>query len=156
MYYGKNFKVNGLPCAMIMREGYETGRYKMIFERDQCTIEEIEAVDWTHIVVEELRTQKSPIPEGYSFKLNKVEYTSYNKSYVVIVSTDAKEYGDITGYQEEIERLNQETAGLNSDLADADALVLELYEQINALEAASAERDAVSEEEQAEAPETEV
>lgn len=156
MYYGKNFKVNGLICAMIFRKEYAEGRYEMIFERDYCAIEDIESVDWTHIEVEELKGHKSPLPAGYSFNFKKVEYTSYNKSYVVTVETDKKEYGDITGYQAEIDRLNKEAVALNSDLADADALVLELYEQINTLEAASAEQDAVSEEEQAEAPETEV
>lgn len=152
MYYGKNFKVNGLICAMILRKGYAEGRYEMIFERDYCAIEDIESVDWTHIEVEELKGQKSPLPAGYSFNFKKVEYTSYNKSYVVTVETDKKEYGDITGYQEEIDRLTKENSGLDKDLADADALVLELYEQINALEAVGNEQDA----EQAEDPEMEV
>lgn len=131
MYYNRTYKVNGRICAMITRNGYASGTYKMVFEREFNTIDELEDTDWTNIVVEELRGQKSPIPEGYTFELKGIEYTSYNRSFVVTIATSAKCYGDITGYQEEINSLNEEKKQLSDDLAEADALVIELYEQLD-------------------------
>ena len=43
MLYGNEVKIDGLPCGLVMR-GSANGEYLAVFERELCSLEEVEAL----------------------------------------------------------------------------------------------------------------
>lgn len=164
MHYGRKYRVNGEICGIINRGPYQEGCYSFVFETCFVDLNTLEQMDWKNPVVEVIdSTRENPLPAGYDFELVGITYEHNVHAYTVTIKTAAQCYGDVSAYQAEIETLNadktalqQEKNAISNDLADADALVLELYEQINTLETGGAEQDVAPEEEQVEAPEMEV
>ena len=45
--YGKHWKIDGLISGPIL-EGRENGSYRILFEREHASLDQIEAVHWDH------------------------------------------------------------------------------------------------------------
>ena len=111
------FKVNGHRCSYISSPDIN-GRYELHLDRawEENTIEAIEKADWTQITVEKARTDamKCPLPDGYTFRLERIGYLDGDKIYVVAVRTDKQSYGDVTPYQEQLAAANAQLAELEA------------------------------------------
>lgn len=150
MHYGKKWKIDGLIAGFVMRMG-PGGNYRVVFERENASLEQIEAINWAKPVIEYIGPHGSEpgLPEGYGFDVVGITYDSGCKSYTVELMTASQYLGDVTGYQEEIAALNGTVAEKNAAIADlqeqlaeADELAIALYEAQTADEAAPAESDA--------------
>lgn len=150
MHYGKKWKIDGLIAGFVMRMG-PGGNYRVVFERENASLEQIEAINWAKPVIEYIGPHGSEpgLPEGYGFDVVGITYDSGCKSYTVELKTASQYLGDVTGYQEEIAALNGTVAEKNAAIADlqeqlaeADELAIALYEAQTADEAAPAESDA--------------
>lgn len=143
MLYGRKYKVNGQVCGGITRGGYQSGSYSFRFETCFTDLKKLEQVNWKTPTVEVLDpTCENPLPDGYEFELVGITYDHGTHCYTVSIKTAAQCYGDVSAYQAEIATLNadksalqQDNAALSGDLAEADALVIELYEQIDTMTA---------------------
>ena len=150
MHYGKKWKIDGLIAGFVMRMG-PGGNYRVVFERENATLEQIEAINWAKPVIEYIGPHGSEpgLPEGYGFDVVGITYDSGCKSYTVELKTASQYLGDVTGYQEEIAALNGTVAEKNAAIADlqeqlaeADELAIALYEAQTADEAAPTDSDA--------------
>ena len=150
MHYGKKWKIDGLIAGFVMRMG-PGGNYRVVFERENASLEQIEAINWAKPVIEYIGPHGSEpgLPEGYGFDVVGITYDSGCKSYTVELKTASQYLGDVTGYQEEIAALNGTVAeknaaiaNLQEQLAEADELAIALYEAQAADEAAPADSDA--------------
>lgn len=140
-YYGKTWTIDGIIAGILTRNGLNG--YLAVFERENASLEQIESINWDAPVVKYIGIQKGDcekpvLPEGYSFEVTDVEYQNETKTFEVYLKTKSQFLGDITGYQAEIEKLNTakneqsaEINALQNQLAETDALVLELYESKN-------------------------
>lgn len=150
MHYGKKWRIDGLIAGFVMRAA-PGGNYKVVFERENASLEQIEAINWAKPVIEYIGPHGSEpgLPEGYGFDVVGITYDSRCKSYTVELMTASQYLGDVTGYQEEIAALNGTVAeknaaiaNLQEQLAEADELAIALYEAQTAAEDAPAESDA--------------
>lgn len=150
MHYGKKWKIDGLIAGFVMRMG-PGGNYRVVFERENASLEQIEAINWAKPVIEYIGPHGSEpgLPEGYGFDVVGITYDSGCKSYTVELKTASQYLGDVTGYQEEIAALNGTVAEKNAAIADlqeqlaeADELAIALYEAQTADEAAPTDSDA--------------
>ena len=150
MHYGKKWKIDGLIAGFVMRMG-PGGNYRVVFERENASLEQIEAINWAKPVIEYIGPHGSEpgLPEGYVFDVVGITYDSGCKSYTVELKTASQYLGDVTGYQEEIAALNGTVAEKNAAIADlqeqlaeADELAIALYEAQTADEAAPTDSDA--------------
>ena len=150
MHYGKKWKIDGLIAGFVMRMG-PGGNYRVVFDRENASQEQIEAINWAKPVIEYIGPHGSEpgLPEGYGFDVVGITYDSGCKSYTVELKTASQYLGDVTGYQEEIAALNGTVAEKNAAIADlqeqlaeADELAIALYEAQTADEAAPTDSDA--------------
>ena len=113
--YGVKYRINGHRTGFVQVLG---GTYRIIFERyyEENTLEAIEAIDWKNVTVEKARTDamKCPLPDGYTFRLERISYLDGDKIYVVTVRTDKQSYGDVTPYQEQLAAANAQLAELEA------------------------------------------
>jgi len=128
--YGKKYKIDGVPCGIILRGG-ANGQYQAVFEREFASLEDIEAIHWDQPVVE----GDSPLPAGYGFEVGNISYDSGTRSYTVTINVARQYLGDVTGYVAQVEELEsqstaqrQEIADLQSQLAETDEALIALYE----------------------------
>ena len=150
MHYGKKWKIDGLIAGFVMRMG-PGGNYRVVFERENASLEQIEAINWAKPVIEYIGPHGSEpgLPEGYGFDVVGITYDSGCKSYTVELKTASQYLGDVTGYQEEIAALNGTVAeknaaiaNLQEQLAEADELAIARFEAQTADESAPTESDA--------------
>lgn len=142
-YLGEKWKIDGLISGAIMRCGLG-GNYKVAFEREYASLEQIEAINWSRPAVEYigLHSSEPVLPEGYGFDVVGITYDSNCRTYYVELKTARQYLGDVTGYQTEIASLNIAAAekdslimeqqrnilDLQDQLAEADELAIALYE----------------------------
>ena len=43
--YGEKFKIGGLSCGLVLRGG-TNGEYRVVFEREYASLEQIEGISW--------------------------------------------------------------------------------------------------------------
>ncbi len=103
-FYGKKFKVNGLPCGLVMR-GVVNGQYQVVIEREYAALEQIEAVNWRRPKIE---GDCDPLPKGYGFDVVDIQYRSSSKSYTVTLQVMEQYLGDVTGYQVQVAELAEQ------------------------------------------------
>lgn len=145
-HYGEKWSVNGLHCGLIRRDYGTNGQYVLYFERRFVKLPQIEAADWSRLAVrwlpEDREAEEPVLPEGYAFELVNIDYEHQTQTYRVTIRTARQYLGDVTAYQEQIESLQaqvteqqnglaereQEIGVLNEQLAEADELVIALYE----------------------------
>lgn len=138
--FGANYKINGHRISGVRRSGTE---YCILFERyfEENTLEEIEKIDWEHIIVEQIREDYPTIglPEGYSFTVKDLRYIMAYDSFEVVLEADRQYWGDVAAYQSQIDTLTETVAQKNNALTEteealtaANALLAEIEEAYDA------------------------
>ena len=184
MFYGKKWTIDSIPTGFVQRSGTE--EYTVRFERENVSLEQIEAINWARPEIASLVNETCPLPQG-GFDVAGITYNHSARTFDVTLRLKAEFFGDVSAYaaelaektaafneQEqtiaelgddliaakrdarekaaeieakaaEIEAKNariseqnetisiqtQQIATLNADLAEADATVTDLYEQLN-------------------------
>ncbi len=126
--------IDGVPCAAVVRSN-ANGVYLAVFDRDQASMEDIEGVNWAGPEL----SGPCVLPSGYGFELTGVSYSPSSRRYTAALQVARQYLGDVTGYQARVAELEAENAGkqnaireLENRLAEADDMVIVLYEQIAA------------------------
>lgn len=107
--YGEKFKIGGLSCGLVLR-GSANGEYRVVFEREYASLEQIEALEWDPPVLE----GACILPVGYGFTVKDIQYSAATRSYHVVLQVGKQYLGDVTGYQAQVTELQgtiQEQAG---------------------------------------------
>ena len=107
--YGSPWKIGGIPCGLILRGG-ANGEYRVVFEREYASLEEIEALNWDPPTIE----GECILPVGYGFTVKDIQYSAATRSYHVALQVGKQYLGDVTGYQAQVTELQgtiQEQAG---------------------------------------------
>ena len=107
--YGSKFKIGGLSCGLILR-GNVNGEYRVVFEREYASLEQIEALNWDSPSIE----GDCILPAGYGFEVRDIQYSANIRSYTVVLQVAEQYLGDVTGYQAQVAELQgtiQEQAG---------------------------------------------
>ena len=92
--YGEKFKIGGLSCGLVLR-GSANGEYRVVFEREYASLEQIEALEWDPPILE----GECILPEGYGFMVKDIQYSAATRSYHVVLQVGTQYLGDVTGYQ---------------------------------------------------------
>lgn len=131
--YGKKWLIDGLPAGIIMRSNPSNGRYTVVFEQEFASLEQIEAVNWDKPTVEYIGPHGSEdgLPEGYGFEVEDIRYRSSTKSFDVILKTASQYLGDVTGYQDQIDQLEAASAEKDDTIS---AQASQIQEQTAALQ----------------------
>ena len=74
--YGEKFKIGGLSCGLVLR-GSANGEYRVVFEREYASLEQIEALEWDPPILE----GECILPEGYGFTVKDIQYSAATRSY---------------------------------------------------------------------------
>lgn len=142
--YGDKFKIGGLSCGLVLRGG-ANGEYRVVFEREYASLEQIEALEWDPPVVE----GECPLPVGYGVTVKDIQYSAAARSYQVVLQVGKQYLGDVTGYQAQISQLQdtiQEQAGTiqsqQDALAEREATILQQAATIDSQAEALAELEA--------------
>ena len=98
--YGEKFKIGGLSCGLVLR-GSANGEYRVVFEREYASLEQIEALEWDPPVLE----GECILPEGYGFMVKDIQYSAATRSYHVVLQVGTQYLGDVTGYQAQVTQL---------------------------------------------------
>ena len=107
--YGDKFKIGGLSCGLVLRGG-TNGEYRVVFEREFASLEQIEALEWDPPTIE----GECILPAGYGFTVKDIQYSASTRSYHVVLQVGTQYLGDVAGYQAQITELQgtiQEQAG---------------------------------------------
>ena len=107
--YGEKFKIGGLSCGLVLRGG-TNGEYRVVFEREYASLEQIEAIDWSQPEIE----GESVLPAGYGFEVTDIRYNASTRSYTVALKVAAQYLGDVTGYQVQVSALEEQVAALEA------------------------------------------
>lgn len=139
---GVHWRIDGVPAAIVMR-GACNGQYRVVFERPGAELADIEGIHWDRPQVERLgAATEYGLPEGYGFELVRITYDSGTRVYTAEVQTASQYLGDVTEYQAQITELTGQVQDLTAQLAEADELVISLYETQAAELAAESEVEA--------------
>ena len=98
--YGEKFKIGGLSCGLVLR-GSANGEYRVVFEREYASLEQIEALEWDPPILE----GECILPEGYGFMVKDIQYSAATRSYHVVLQVGTQYLGDVTGYQAQVTQL---------------------------------------------------
>ena len=107
--YGDKFKIGGLSCGLVLRGG-TNGEYRVVFEREFASLEQIEALEWDPPTIE----GACILPAGYGFTVKDIQYSASTRSYHVVLQVGTQYLGDVAGYQAQVTELQgtiQEQAG---------------------------------------------
>lgn len=141
--YGIDWYIDDVPVAMVMRTG-KNGRYTVLVERCRATLEQIEAIDWSHPTITAGKEQPGlGLPEGYGFELVSIEYSSVSDNYTITVAVAKQFLGDVTGYVAQVEELQQAATEKDATIAQQAS---DLATKEQALTNATAELSATQEE----------
>lgn len=123
--FGTEVKINGIPCAMI-RRGMQNGEYRLIFEREFASLEQLEAINWRRPKL----SGPCTLPAGYGFELKNINYYMSDKTWEVTLTVREQYLGDVTGYQENVDTLKAEKTRLEADIADKNVVIVDLVNQL--------------------------
>lgn len=115
--YGEKFKIGGLSCGLVLR-GSANGEYRVVFEREYASLEQIEVLEWDPPILE----GECILPAGYGFMVKDIQYSAATRSYHVVLQVGTQYLGDVTGYQAQVTELQgtiQEQAGTIQTQQDA-------------------------------------
>lgn len=128
-YYGKTWLIDGIVASVIETgQALGAGEYRVWFERENATLEQIEGINWAKPTVEYIGPHGSEpgLPEGYGFKITNVRYDYNGKTYIVTVKTAQQYLGDVSQYQNKITELEAAAVESKEKLAAATAQLEEL------------------------------
>ena len=184
MFYGKKWTIDSIQTGFVQRSGTE--EYTVRFEREDASLDQIEAINWAKPEIASLVGETCPLPQG-GFDVAGITYNHSARTFDVTLRLKAEFFGDVSAYAAELaektaafneqeqtiaelgddliaaeknvrekaaeieaktaeieakdariseqsETINiqtQQIAALNADLAEADAMVMELYEQLD-------------------------
>lgn len=119
-FFGKYWKIDGVTTAFITRGGVN-GQYRVLFERENVSLEQIEGINWAKPVIEKLtaRDCEQGLPEGYGFEVVDITYANNTKSYTVTVKTAQQYLGDVTEYQAQAAELQAQVTALGGQVTEA-------------------------------------
>ena len=130
--YGDKFKIGGLSCGLVLR-GSANGEYRVVFEREYASLEQIEALNWDPPTIE----GECILPAGYGFTVKDIQYSAATRSYHVVLQVGTQYLGDVTGYQAQVTELQgtiQEQAGTiqtqQNTIAEKDSTIAQQEETI--------------------------
>lgn len=129
----KKWIINGVPAETIWRNKEVNGSYTVHFCKDDATLADIEGIDWAHLVVKrELGNDERfhCLPEGYGFKLNSVNYVGSMNQYIAEISVLKQYLGDVTGYQAQIEEMEEKAKEYQSQIEEQEERAKEYQAQI--------------------------
>lgn len=129
----KSGSLTDCPRALSCAASPANGRYTVVFEREFASLEQIEAVNWDKPTVEYIGPHGSEdgLPEGYGFEVEDIRYRSSTKSFDVILKTASQYLGDVTGYQDQIDQLEAASAEKDDTIS---AQASQIQEQTAALQ----------------------
>ncbi len=130
-FYSTKWKFDGVQAAFVTR-GIRNGRYRVVFEREYASLEDIEGINWAQPTIErtDFRVKNElGLPEGYGFTVEGISYDYSAKSYIVELSVASQYLGDVTQYQSQISELQ-------AAATEKDATISQQAATIEALEAA--------------------
>lgn len=130
-FYSTKWKFDGVQAAFVTR-GIRNGRYRVVFEREYASLEDIEGINWAQPTIErtDFRVKNElGLPEGYGFTVEGISYDYSAKSYIVELSVASQYLGDVTQYQSQISELQ-------AAATEKDATISRQAATIEALEAA--------------------
>lgn len=141
--YSNSTKICGVPVGVIMRNGYATGEFTLVFERSMATLEQIEAINWAQPTVS--GEGANVLPVGYGFDLKDITYSHSDGAYRVTITVGQQYLGDVTGYQEQVAELTTtveqqagELAAKDAEIEAKDSLIADQAAEIAGLAADSA------------------
>lgn len=138
-------RIEGLVCETSAIGGLTERLYKVVFKREDATIDQIEKISWKRPAMNDY----CKLPIGFAFNMKSINYNSRNKTYEVILILRDQYLGDVTRYQTEIASKDEtihtmETThateiaekdstitGLSNQLAEADEAVVTIADQLN-------------------------
>lgn len=116
--YGIDWYIDDVPVAMVIRSTWQNGQYQCVVERCRATLEQIEAIDWSHPTIVAGKEQPGlGLPEGYGFDLVGIEYHSSSDNYTITVVVAKQFLGDVTGYVAQVEELQQAATEKDATIA---------------------------------------
>lgn len=128
-FFGKYWKIDGVTAAFITR-GSVNGQYRLLFERENATLEQIEAINWRKPAIEKLTDRDElGLPEGYGFEVVDITYANNTKSYTVTVKTTQQYLGDVTEYQAQVTELSGQVAEAQTQSAAKETELAAAYEE---------------------------
>ena len=129
--YGEKFKIGGLSCGLVLR-GSANGEYRVVFEREYASLEQIEALEWDPPVLE----GECVLPAGYGFTVKDIQYSAATRSYHVVLQVGTQYLGDVTGYQAQVTQLQGTITEQAATIESQTATIASQAETIEELEAA--------------------
>ena len=151
--YGDKFKIGGLSCGLVLRGG-ANGEYRVVFEREYASLEQIEALEWDPPILE----GECILPEGYGFMVKDIQYSAATHSYTVelqvaeLQGTIQEQAGTIQTQQNTIAEKDstiaqqEETIQTQTATIDSQAAAIEELEAAGTAETVKAELSAAYEE----------
>ena len=145
--YGDKFKIGGLSCGLVLRGG-TNGEYRVVFEREFASLEQIEALEWDPPTIE----GECILPAGYGFTVKDIQYSTSTRSYHVVLQVGTQYLGDVAGYQAQVTELQgtiQEQAGTiaqQEETIQTQAAAIEELEASGSAETVKADLQAAYEE----------
>lgn len=123
--YGDTFKIGGLSCGLVLRGG-ANGEYRVVFEREFASLEQIEALDWDPPAIE----GECILPAGYGFTVKDIQYSAATRSYHVVLQVGTQYLGDVTGYQAQVTELQGTIQTQRNTIAERDSTIAQQAETI--------------------------
>ena len=130
--YGSKCQIGGLSCGLVLR-GSVNGEYRVVFEREFASLEQIEALNWDPPFIE----GECILPAGYGFEVRDIQYSANIRSYTVVLQVAEQYLGDVTGYQAQVAELQgtiTEQAGTiqtqQNTIAEKDSTIAQQEETI--------------------------
>ena len=125
--YGDKFKIGGLSCGLVLRGG-ANGEYRVVFEREYASLEQIEALEWDPPAIE----GDCILPAGYGFTVKDIQYSAATRSYHVVLQVGTQYLGDVTGYQAQVTELQGTIQTQQNTIAEKDSTIAQQEETIQA------------------------
>ena len=123
--YGDKFKIGGLSCGLVLRGG-ANGEYRVVFEREFASLEQIEALNWDPPAIE----GECILPAGYGFTVKDIQYSASTRSYHVVLQVGTQYLGDVTGYQAQVTELQGTIQTQQNTIAEKDSTIAQQEETI--------------------------
>ena len=128
--YASSVQIGGVPCGPVLR-GSTNGEYRVVFEREHASLEEIEAIQWDPPVI----VGACILPSGYGFTVTDIQYAAATRSYTVVLQVGKQYLGDVTGYTAQVSQLQEQLTEAQAETAAAQG-------QVTALETEAADKEA--------------
>ena len=146
MFYGKKWTIDSIPTGFVQRSGTE--EYTVRFERENASLEQIEAINWAKPEIASLVDETCPLPQG-GFDVAGITYNHSERTFDVTLRLKAEFFGDVSAYAAELaekqaafNEQEQTIAELGDDLIAAEKNVREKAAEIEAKTAEIEAKDA--------------